>query len=88
MDGGYRNAEGEHCCSPNEDCDPIADKDLELTPQGWKFLPTGEVISEGDTLQSRDPEGRHWRCRGAIVWRNGARQPQKTRCLFIAPGRS
>ncbi len=88
MDGDYRNSEGEHCCSPGRDCQPIPNRDLELTPMGWKYLPTGEVVSERDTFLSRDPLGQHWRCQGAILWRDNKRLPEKTRCLFIAPGRS
>jgi len=86
MDGDYKNSGGEHCCSADRDCLPIPNSDLELTPQGWKYLPTGEVISERDTFRSRDPQGRHWRCHGTIYWRDNVRLPEKTRCLFVAPG--
>lgn len=81
---GYRSGTTkEHCCSPNRDCLPIADSDLEMTPAGWRYKPTGEVVPEQDTFRSRDPQGRHWRCQGAIYWRDGVSEPPRTRCLFI-----
>jgi hypothetical protein len=83
MEPQYKNGNGEHCCSPNRDCQPIPDSDLELTPQGWKYRPTGELIPEASTFRSRDTT--HWRCEGTIHWYNNMRQ-SKTRCLFVAPG--
>ena len=85
MEPQYKNNQGEHCCSPNRDCKPIPDRDLELTPRGWKYLPTGEVIPERNTFRSRDTT--HWRCEGTIYWYSNIRQ-SKTRCLFVAPGTS
>ena len=85
MDGGYRNSRNEHCCSPNKDCQVIPDSDLELTPAGWRYKPTGEIIAERDTFVSRDKEGRHWRCQGTIYW-SGDKKRDTTRCLFVAPG--
>jgi hypothetical protein len=83
MEPQYKNGQGEHCCSPNRDCKPIPDSDLELTPEGWKYLPTGEIIPEKSTFRSRDLT--HWRCEGTIYWRSNVRQ-STTRCLFVAPG--
>src|SRR5262249_49244269 len=79
----YKNGKGEACCSPNRDCKPISESDLELTPQGWKYLPTGEIIPKRSTFSSRDTT--NWRCEGTIEWLNNLRQPSKTRCLFVAP---
>lgn len=82
---GYRNSRDEHCCSPDKDCKPVPDSDLEPTAAGWRYKPTGEIIPQGDTFVSRDRQGRHWRCQGTISWLNG-RKTETTRCLFVAPG--
>jgi hypothetical protein len=79
----YKYGKGEPCCSPDRDCRPISDSDLEMTSQGWKYLPTGEIISKRSTFSSQDTT--HWRCEGTIDWLVNVRQPSKTRCLFIAP---
>lgn len=79
----YKNGKGDPCCSPDRDCKPIPDSDLELTLRGWKYLPTGEIIPERSTFHSRDTK--NWRCEGTIEWLDNVRQPSKTRCLFVVP---
>lgn len=83
MDGGYRNQVGEHCCSPNRDCNPIPSSDVERSKGGWIYKPTGELVPDGNVHRSRDPQDRYWRCAGPIIWQFNIQQPVKTRCLFI-----
>lgn len=67
---------GEHCCGEN-DCAVVPAADVEVVPDGWKILSTGERIPEHETLRSKD--GRFWRCH----------QPNgKRRCFFAPPGMS
>lgn len=50
------------CCN-EKDCGPIADELVQATPQGWLYVPTGEVFAYGKDGRLRDsPDGKFHRC--------------------------
>lgn len=81
MDGDYRDAAGLHCCSPGLDCLRAAPGEvvrifLRDGRLGWRHLPTGSVLWDGDPGIHRSETAEMWRCvRGGQM-----------KCLFIAGG--
>ena len=64
------------CCS-DQDCAPIADDAVELTPEGWRIKASGEVIPFHRAKES--PDGRFHRCLF------GTDPAGMTRCLYAPP---
>jgi hypothetical protein len=71
------------CCS-EQDCQPIAQSDVKMTPRGWEVAATGEVIPFGDRREHVSPDGEFHRCSRANVDSN---LEDRTICLFV-PGMS
>lgn len=71
------------CCS-QQDCQPIDESEVSMTPRGWKVEATGEVIQFGDRREHYSPDGEFHRCSRAFI---NSDNEDRTICLFV-PGMS
>lgn len=62
--GNYKDRNGTHCCSVGTDCLPVAYGEVVRIVGGWKHVPTGTVLADGDPgiHENKDPRARTFRC--------------------------
>lgn len=62
--GNYKDRNGVHCCNVGTDCLPVAYGEVIRIVGGWKHVPTGTVLMDGDPgiHENQDPHGRSFRC--------------------------
>ena len=76
-DGGYRDARGALCCG-KEDCGIAMPGEIVRIDGGWKHIPTGSVLMDGDKGIHMSRDAQMWRC--VPPWLG------KMNCLFISVG--
>lgn len=64
MEGRYTDKYGAICCNVGTDCLPVTYGEVIRIDGGWKHVPTGTVLMDGDAgiHDSKDPRGRPFRC--------------------------
>lgn len=79
MDGRYTSPiDGTLCCGPT-DCEPVKRVDVIEEPEGWRYIPTSELMPRRFVHKSID--ARFWRCHDPLNW-------FKTKCFFVPFGNS
>ena len=61
MNGAYYDKYDTHCCGPM-DCSVIAPGEMQRIAGGWKHVPTGSVLMDGEKGNYQSIDAQMWRC--------------------------
>lgn len=76
-DGLYKDNRGTLCCG-KEDCGVAMPGEIVRIPGGWRHVPTGSILMDGDKGIHMSKDAQVWRC--VPPWLG------KMNCLFVGAG--